>query len=152
LVIAAISGHQQQKKNDEQISGIEIFGKQSPQETGDAGIWLVFRSWLLRTRMGPIAAVVLRVLAGRLFRRFGFGWLRGRNGAFFRGTWGLPGRFGDTIAAVGAVGLWDVSVIHGASPAFQNFSAPEPMRELAMRAILAARMAFSSLLIRSRLR
>ena len=39
-----------------------------------------------------------------------------------------------------------------ASPTFQSFSAPEFIRAVAIRAILAALIAFSSLLIRSWLR
>jgi hypothetical protein len=44
LVITTVACHQQEQKYDQQIPGIKISGKQSPQETGYTlvGFWLRF--------------------------------------------------------------------------------------------------------------
>ena len=112
---------------------------------------LAFLFVLGRSLRRPFVAVWLLLRAGGRGWRFRFYGL-GRTGGLFREPRAGMCRLGDAVAAVSAVGLWDVTIVHDALPTFHSLIAPEPIRVVAIRAILAARMAFSSFVIRSRVR
>jgi len=143
LLFLAITGHQQQKKHDEQIPGIKFLGKKLPQESGNAGILPAGRGTanrslrMHRRRRGWFFWALL------LHRRRRCRWLWWR-GRFLR-RWGRCG-FLHPVAAVGTVRLGDITVIHRTHLPALNWALPR--NAVAMLAILAARMAFSSLAIR----
>ena len=103
LILRTVARHQQQQQNNHQIPGIEILGDKISQESA--------QGTLLSGRLGlSIAAPV--VLAGGLDRRLGLTRRRRRLASGRRGR-GTPLWLADPIAAIAAVGLGDVSVIHG---------------------------------------
>ena len=46
LIFGAVARHQQEQQDDEQITGVEILGKQFFQKAAHTGIRLEFRLWL----------------------------------------------------------------------------------------------------------
>ena len=125
LIVTVIAGHEQQEQNDEQIACVKILGKQALQEVADAGICLRFLFLGRRSLRAVLSAGTALGRTGELLRRLGLwrfrgcrAWLRLRLPplGLLRLIW-----FRHSIAPVGAVGLWDVTVIHGISPALSEF-------------------------------
>lgn len=123
LVVWAVAGHQQEQQDNQEISGVEIAGQQPPQKTGDAGIGMGrFLFW--RSRTIPVrSGIAPGRRTGWLFWRLWLGWFRLWLRAGGRCRWRRcgPGRIRHPAAAVGAVGLGDVAVIHESAPAFSQF-------------------------------
>lgn len=134
LIVRTITGHQKKQNNNQQIPGVKILGKQPSQKIGGTVV-PGFRTGTARL-----------VWLGRRRRR----WWRYRLWIGFARLWSA--RIGDATAAVRTVGLWNVAVIHGFHLPIKGCSPPEPNSPEAARASCAARMAFSSLPIRSRVR
>ena len=102
MIFPAVRGHQQQKQHNDQISGIKIAGENLPKKRSNRVIWRGFTG--LRRPFGGIVA---------------WGWIR-----YHRRRWGrirmygsrrgfVPAWVRNAIAAVGAVRLRDITVIHG---------------------------------------
>lgn len=121
----AVAGHQKQKENNEKIPSIQSLWNQLPEKGTGA--------YRMRCRQ---------------FRFLLANWLRfmpGRRDRLRRWTF-------HPVSAETAVRLGDISVIHSVHLPVSIESAPLPRKSEARPAILAARMAFSSFAIRSRLR
>ena len=126
MIVAAVAGHEQQEQDNEQIACIEILGKQALQKVADAGICLGFLLLNRRSLRAVLSAGTALGRTGELLSRLGLWRFRGRSRAWLR--LGLPPLgllrliwFRHSVAPVGAVGLWDVTVIHGISPALSEF-------------------------------
>ena len=121
LVVRAVSGHQQEQQDNQEISGIKIRWQQPPQKIGDAGIGMGrFLFWRRSRAVSVGSGIASGRWTGGLFRRLRFGWFRLWLRAGGRCRWRRcgPGRIRHPAAAVGAVGLGDVTVIHASPPAF----------------------------------
>lgn len=127
----ALTGHQQEQQNYQKIFRIQIRREQAAQIAASSGRRrAALRLWLLRKRW-------LAATTG--------GWLR-----WWRRRWGwrlklrgIPALLGNTVPPETTIGLGNISVIHALYLLWSNWDAAD--------AILAARIARSSLDRRSRL-
>lgn len=146
LILGAVSRHQQKKQNDDQITGVKVLRKQLPQKASYA----VLRGFVLLRSMR-----FLFWRRGLYGRRTHFLWGRWWTGIFFRLRLPLecrPALIWYTVSAKAAIGLWNIPVIHAYHLEKVRLMPCVPNTDAAILAILAARMAFSSFLIRWRLK
>ena len=116
FILLPVAGHEQQKQNDEQVAGVEVRGEQISEKRADIPILPAggrtmprMPSWLRLWGRGR-HAIPRRLTRSRpLGRRLGGPLLLRPLRRRGRGS----GRIGNPIAAIGAVGLRDVPVIHG---------------------------------------
>lgn len=146
LIFRAIPCHQQKKQNNDQVASVKILWKQLPEKPSHA----VLRGFVL---LRPVRFLFRRRWHHR--RRTFFLRRRWRTWILFR-LWSSmrcrPDLIRHAVSAKAAVGLWNITVIHAYHLEKGRLMPCGPSTDAAIFAILAARIAFSSFLIRWRLK
>lgn len=108
LIVPAISGHQQQEQDYHQVSGVKILRQKLFQKISRRDGCILLAGMGLSSFGGT--GLPCCWLPGRWWGRGACFWrLLDRGRLLF---WMLYGSVGYLAAAVAAVGLWDISVIH----------------------------------------